>query len=73
MDVLLTPHQEQFIAQKMSGGAYSSAAEVVHEALRVYELNEQEDGDPQMAADLREALRSPSKKYQPGHFAGLAA
>jgi putative addiction module CopG family antidote len=73
MDGLLTLHQEQFIAQKMNGGGYSSAAEVVREALRVYELNEQEDSDPQMAANLREALRSPSKKYQPGHFAGLGA
>ena len=57
----------------MKGGGYMSPDEVIREALRVYELMEQEDNDPQLAAALRHALRSPLKKYQPGRFAALAA
>ena len=72
MNVLLTPHQEKFIGQKMKGGGYLSPDEVVREALRVYELVEQDDHDPQLEAALRRALRSPLKKYKPGHFAALA-
>ncbi len=72
MKVLLTPHQEKFVGQKMKGGGYLSKDEVVREALRVYELVEQEDNHPRLEAALRHALRSPLKKYQPGHFAALA-
>ena len=46
---------------------------IIREALRVYELVEQEDNDPQLEAALRHALRSPLKKYKPGHFAALTA
>lgn len=73
MKVVLTPHQEKFVGQKMKGGGYVSPDEVIREALRVYELVEQEDSDPQLEAALRHALRSPLRKYRPGHFAGLAA
>ncbi len=73
MKVLLTPHQEKFVGRKTKGGGYLSRAEIVREALRVYELVEQEDNDPQLEAALRHALRSPLKKFKPGHFAGLAA
>ena len=72
MKVLLTPHQEKFIGQKMKGGGYLSPDEVIREALRVYERVEQEDHDPQLEAALRHSLRSPLKKYKPGHFAALA-
>jgi hypothetical protein len=50
-----------------------SQDEVIREALRVYELVEQEDNDPQLEAALRHSLRSPLKKYKRGHFAALAA
>ena len=73
MKVLLTPHQEKFIGRKMKGGGYLSPDEVIREALRVYELNEQDDNDPQLEVALRHALRSPFKKYKPAHFAALAA
>ena len=53
----------------MKGGGYLSQDEVIREALRVYELVEQEDNDPQLEAALRHSLRSPLKKYKPGHFA----
>ena len=72
MKVLLTPHQERFVGQKMKGGGYLSKDEVIREALRVYELMEQDDSDPQLEAALRHALRSPLKKYKRGHFAALA-
>ncbi|MBI5385669.1 MAG: type II toxin-antitoxin system ParD family antitoxin [Verrucomicrobia bacterium] len=72
MKVVLTPHQEKFVAMKMKGGGYLSADEVVREALRVYELAEQEDDDPELVEALRAALRSPRRPYQRGHFAALA-
>ena len=72
MKVLLTAHQEKIVVQKMKGGGYLSEDEVLREALRVYELVEQEDNDPQLEAALRHSLRSPLKKYKRGHFAALA-
>lgn len=73
MKVSLTPHQEKFVGQKMKSGGYVSEDEVIREALRVYELVEQEDKDPQLEMALRHALRSPLKRYKPGHFAAFAA
>ena len=72
MNVSLTPSQEKFIAAKMKTGGYLSQSEVVREALRVYELVEQEDYDPALEEALRHSLRSPSRKYRAGHFAALA-
>jgi putative addiction module CopG family antidote len=72
MKVALTPHQEKFIGKKMEGGGYLSRSEVIREALRVYEILEQDDADPELEADLRRSLRSPLKKYRQGHFSGLA-
>ncbi|MEP6663759.1 MAG: type II toxin-antitoxin system ParD family antitoxin [Verrucomicrobiota bacterium] len=73
MKVVLTPHQEKFVSEKMEGGGYLSKDEVIREALRVYELVEQEDDDPQLEAALLHSLRSPLKKYKRGHFAALAS
>jgi putative addiction module CopG family antidote len=72
MKVALTPHQKRFVGEKMKGGGYLSEDEVIREALRVYELVEQEDSDPQLEAALRHSLRSPLKRYKRGHFASLA-
>lgn len=72
MKVALTPHQQKFIAEKMKTGGYLSQSEVMREALRVYELNEQDENDPALEAALRHSLRSPLKKFRPGHFAALA-
>ena len=72
MKVLLTLHQEKFVGKKMKGGGYLSEDEVIREALRVYELVEQEDNDPRLEAALRQSLCSPLKKYKRGHFASLA-
>ena len=72
MKVSLTPHQERFIGKKMKTGGYRSQSEVIREALRIYELVEQQDCDPQLEEALRHSLSSPSKKYRSGHFASLA-
>lgn len=66
MNISLTPHLEEMIREKIASGSYNSASEVVREALR---LLEQED---QMRAlkleklchDIREGLESgPSKAF----------
>jgi len=72
MKVLLTPAQERFISQKMKTGGYLSPDEVIREALRVYQLVEQEDYDVDLEDALRHSLSSPLKKYQPNHFSTLA-
>jgi putative addiction module CopG family antidote len=72
MKVVLTPHQEKFIATKMKTGGYLSRDEIVREALRVYELVEQDDTDPALESALRHSLNSPLKKYRPGHFSSLS-
>lgn len=61
MKVLLTPHQKKFGGRKTKGGGYLSRVEVIREALRVYELMEQEDNDPQLEAALRHSPRTPLK------------
>jgi putative addiction module CopG family antidote len=72
MKVSLTGHQEKFIAKKMKSGGYLSEGEIIREALRVYELVEQDDSDQALEAALRHSLRSPLKKYRAGHFASLS-
>jgi putative addiction module CopG family antidote len=72
MKIALTPHQQKFISQKMKTGGYLSPDEIIREALRVYELVEQEDSDPALEAALRHSLRSPLKRFRPGHFSSLA-
>lgn len=42
MNVSLTPHLEQFVREKVDSGLYSSASEVVREALRLLAERERE-------------------------------
>lgn len=72
MKVAFTPHQQKFIAAKMKSGGYLSQSEIVREALRVYELNEQDENNPVLEEALRHSLQSPLRKFRPGHFASLA-
>ena len=69
MKVSLTPHQAGFIDKKMKTGGYRSRSEIVPEALRVYEILEEDDYD----LELEKALRSPARKYMKNHFSNLAA
>jgi len=73
MKVSLTPHQASFIEKKMKTGGYRSRSEIVREALRVYELVDVEDFKLELEDSLRQALRSPLKKYRKNHFSNLAA
>jgi antitoxin ParD1/3/4 len=41
MNVSLTPQLEEYVANKVDSGRYSSASEVVREALRLLEENDQ--------------------------------
>ena len=41
MNISLTPHLEEMIRQKISSGSYNSASEVVREALRLLEQEDQ--------------------------------
>jgi antitoxin ParD1/3/4 len=41
MNISLTPQLEEMIRQKIASGSYSSASEVVREALRLMELEDQ--------------------------------
>jgi antitoxin ParD1/3/4 len=52
MNVSLTPELEKFVSKKVGSGRYNSASEVVREALRLLEENDQA-----RAAQLREFNR----------------
>jgi hypothetical protein len=39
----------------------------------IQEKMERQDEDPELEVALRHSLRSPLKKYKPGHFASLAS
>jgi antitoxin ParD1/3/4 len=56
MNVSLTPDLEQFVQQKVETGRYTSASEVVREALRLLEEHEQARA-AQIAAFNKELTR----------------
>jgi len=53
MNVSLTPELEKFVSDKVASGRYTSASEVVREALRLLEEHEQSRAE-QLAAFNRE-------------------
>jgi antitoxin ParD1/3/4 len=53
MNVSLTPELEKFVSDKVDSGRYTSASEVVREALRLLEQKDR-DRDLQLAAFNRE-------------------
>ncbi|MGH9741858.1 MAG: type II toxin-antitoxin system ParD family antitoxin [Candidatus Acidiferrum sp.] len=71
MNISLTPHLEKMIREKISSGSYNSASEVVREALR---LLEQEDQLrvlklQTLRQDIREGLQSgPSQVFDVQQF-----
>jgi len=56
MNVNLTPHLEEMVRQKVSSGLYSSASEVVREALRL--MDEQDHLREAKLAQLRQDIRA---------------
>ena len=68
MNVDLTPHLEDMVRQKVSSGLYTSASEVVREALRL--MDEQDRlraaKTEHLRQDIREGLASgPAKAWSP--------
>ncbi len=56
MNVNLTPHLEEMVRQKVSSGLYTSASEVVREALRL--MDEQDHLRAAKLAQLRQDVRA---------------
>jgi antitoxin ParD1/3/4 len=68
MNISLTPQLEEMIRQKVASGSYTSASEVVREALRLMELEDEIRNLKlrQLREDVQEGLRSgPSKAWNP--------
>ena len=62
LNVNLTPQLEEMVRQKVSGGLYNSASEVVREALRLMEAQDRvrEIKLEQLRQDIRDGLDSGS-------------
>jgi antitoxin ParD1/3/4 len=60
MNISLTPHLEEMIREKISSGSYNSASEVVREALRLLEQEDQLRAlkMQRLREDIREGLDS---------------
>jgi antitoxin ParD1/3/4 len=68
MNISLTPHLEEMIRAKIASGSYNSASEVVREALRLLEEEDQLRSLKlrKLREDIREGLESgPSRVFNP--------
>jgi antitoxin ParD1/3/4 len=68
MNISLTPHLEEMIRAKIASGSYNSASEVVREALRLLEEEDQLRSLKlqRLRVDIREGLESgPSAVFDP--------
>ena len=68
MNISLTPHLEEMIRAKIASGSYNSASEVVREALRLLEEEDQLRSlkMQRLQEDIREGLESgPSTIFNP--------
>jgi antitoxin ParD1/3/4 len=68
MNISLTPHLEQMIREKIASGSYNSASEVVREALRLLEQEDQLRAlkMEKLRQDIQEGLDSgPSTLFDP--------
>ena len=68
MNISLTPHLEDMIREKIASGSYTSASEVVREALRLLEQEDQLHTLKlqSLRQDIRDGLESrPSKLFDP--------
>jgi antitoxin ParD1/3/4 len=75
MNISLTPHLEDMIREKIASGSYNSASEVVREALRLLEQEDQLRSLKlhKLRQDVREGLESgPSKVYDPQEIKRVA-
>jgi antitoxin ParD1/3/4 len=68
MNISLTPHLEEMIREKIASGSYNSASEVVREALRLLEQEDQLQSLKlqKLRQDILEGLESgPSAAFDP--------
>jgi antitoxin ParD1/3/4 len=67
MNISLTPQLEEMIRQKIASGSYSSASEVVREALRLMELEDQmrELKLERLRQDLQDGIDSGFTEFDP--------
>ncbi len=68
MNISLTPHLEEMIREKIASGSYNSASEVVREALRLLEQEDQLRAVKlhKLRQDVQEGLEiGPSKVFDP--------
>lgn len=65
MNVSLTPELELLIQRKVSGGRYTSASEVVREALRLME--ERDQVQDLLKASMREKIAAGMASLRAGH------
>ena len=75
MNVNLTPELETLVRRKVASGMYTSASEVVREALRLMEEQDQMRAVrlDQLRQDVRKGLESgPSKPWDPAAMKQLA-
>jgi antitoxin ParD1/3/4 len=75
MNISLTPHLEEMIREKIASGSYNSASEVVREALRLLEQEDQLRSlkMQKLRQDIREGLDSgPSTVFDPQEIKRLA-
>jgi len=75
MNISLTPHLEEMIRAKIASGSYNSASEVVREALRLLEEEDQVRSLKlqKLREDIREGLESgPSAVFDPREIKRVA-
>ena len=65
MNVSLTPELEQFVSTKVESGRYNSASEVVREALRL--LEEQDQAKAMQLAEFNRELGRRLQSLDQGH------
>ena len=68
MNVSLTPEMERWVQQKVSSGFYTSASEVIREALR--ELFHRETLESKTLGNLRDALQTGCTAADRGELQG---
>ena len=69
MNVSLTPELEKFVKDKVKGGMYASASEVVREGLRWLEVRDKTQAEK--LADLREAIAEADRDFEEGRYVEL--
>ena len=73
MNVSLTPELEELVNEKVRGGLYQTASEVVREALRLLKQRDDEVRRADQRAACRQCQESRTPRPDAGHAAGRNA